>query len=51
MIDGINPSTAFKSKLMDPRKLIQDDYWNLVTHARDKRDGPNGIAIWNAVDK
>ena len=36
---------------MDPRKLIQDDYWNLVTHARDKRDGPNGIAIWNAVDK
>jgi len=40
-----------KSALLDPNSLIKDEYWNLVTQARDKREGPDGIAIWNTVNK
>jgi hypothetical protein len=36
---------------MNPNKLIQNNYWNLMVKARDKRIGPDGITIWNEVQK
>ena len=37
--------------LMDPIKQISDDYWNLLTQVRDKKEGPDGITIWNIVHR
>ena len=47
----VNESGIVKSTLMNPNKLIQNNYWNLMVKARDKRIGPDGITIWNEVQK
>jgi hypothetical protein len=47
----IDQSSAVKSHLMNPNLLLKDDYWNIIANARDKKEGPDGIAIFNAVHK
>ena len=47
----VNDSQIVKNTLVNPNKLIQNEYWNLISRARDKRIGPDGISIWNEVNK
>jgi len=37
--------------MCDPNKIICDDYWNLLNNTRDKKEGPDGIFIWNTINK
>jgi len=34
---------------LDPIKQIENKYWNLIMETRDRKEGPDGIMIWNAV--
>ena len=40
-----------RTAMCDPTKLLNDDYWDLLANTRDKKEGPDGIKIWNAVHK
>jgi hypothetical protein len=36
-----------RNAMLDPSKILTDDYWGLLNNTRDKKDGPDGINIWN----
>ena len=35
--------------LMEPAELIKDKYWNLLNDTRERKEGPDGIIIYNQV--
>jgi hypothetical protein len=30
---------------------MKDKYWELLNHTRDKKEGPDGIKVFNAVNQ
>jgi hypothetical protein len=40
-----------RNAMCDPSKILTDDYWNLLNNTRGKKEGPDGIFIWNTLTK
>jgi hypothetical protein len=36
--------------MKDPASIMKDSYWELLNHIRDKKSGPDGIKVFNAVN-
>lgn len=49
--DVDQPSVRDNAPLLDPQKLVQDDYWNLFMHTRDKKAGPDGLYLLREVQQ
>ena len=35
--------------LVEATKQIEDDYWELLMNTREKKEGPDGIKLWNKL--
>lgn len=45
------PAAAPSGLLVDTTKMVTDDYWDLLMNTRPKIEGPDGIYLWNEVQK
>lgn len=43
--------TGISNALMDPVSILKDQYWDLITHTRDRKAGPDGIKVFNSVNR
>lgn len=50
-LDNKGPVETPTGLFVDTANMIQDDYWDLMMCTREKREGPDGIYLWNAVNK